>query len=187
MRVIWFTAVFVLLSLRAQADTGTQKPADTRQINLSGPRIGFTMISHRLIEKLEGDLDRDITPIISQFGWHMEHRFFTLSDGLTGVSEFVLLAGGFEQDLIVPSLTWMLGIRSGRGVEFGMGPNLSPAGSALVLAWGFTLDGGGVYFPMNVALASNQDGVRVSLLLGFNRQTEVIPHPHSHSEGIFVE
>ena len=44
-----------------------------------------------------------------------------------------MLLGGLEQGLAIPSLNWMVGLRTSEGAEFGIGPNLTPAGAALAL------------------------------------------------------
>ena len=76
--------------------------------------------------------------------------------------------GGQEQDVVLPRLTWLAGLRTSDAVEFGVGPNVTPAGVALALAFGVTLRAGVMSVPMNVAVVPSRAGTRVSFLAGFN-------------------
>jgi hypothetical protein len=69
---------------------------------------------------------------------------------------------------VLPSLTWLVGLRGRRGAEFGVGPNVTPAGTALALAGGVTLRAGSLNLPVNLALVPSKSGIRVSVLCGFN-------------------
>ena len=80
----------------------------------------------------------------------------------------MLLFGGMEQGVVLPSLTWLVGLRGRRGAELGVGPNLTPAGTALALAGGVTLRAGSLNLPVNLALVPSKSGIRVSVLCGFN-------------------
>jgi hypothetical protein len=62
----------------------------------------------------------------------------------------------------------VVGIRTRDGAEFGIGPNITPAGSALVVAAGMTLRSGALNVPLNVAVVPAKSGLRVSLLSGFS-------------------
>ncbi|MEF8845219.1 MAG: hypothetical protein V5A59_07060 [Bacteroidales bacterium] len=134
---------------------------------LSGPRIGVTYVRGEAAEKLREDFDA--VPIVSQFGWQLEWRFFSMEDGPDGVVEFVPLVGGVEQNLFLPSLNFLIGLRSPKGTEAGIGPNLSPTGASLVLAVGFTAQAGKLNIPFNLAFVPSQKGARFTLLIGFNK------------------
>ena len=54
------------------------------------------------------------------------------------------------------------------GAEFGIGPNITPAGVALALASGVTFRAGNPTVPMNVAVVPSKVGTRISILPGFN-------------------
>ena len=73
---------------------------------------------------------------ITQFGWQFEKQFYSKEGGLAAMNEWVLLFGGLEQGEALPSLSWMVGLRSSSGAEFGLGPNVTPAGVALAFAGG---------------------------------------------------
>lgn len=137
-----------------------------RQINLSGPRMGFTIITGDAANTLREDYD--VIPIVTQFGWQSEVRFFSVEDGPTGLMEFVGLIGGVEQELFLPSLSWLAGVRFPDGREFGVGPNLSITGTAYVIAGGFTRSYGAMNFPINFSILLSKSGARLSLLFGFN-------------------
>ena len=109
--------------------------------------------------------------MIPQFGWQFEKQFYNNGDGLTILNEWVGLLGGLEQSLAIPSLSWLVGFRTREGAEFGLGPNLTPAGVALAVAGGVTFRAGAVNIPLNVAVVPSKAGVRVSMLTGFSLRT----------------
>jgi hypothetical protein len=142
-------------------------PPIAKTADLSGPRFGLTLLADGVVKKLE---ERAITvgPHISQFGWQFEKQFYTRDSGVTMVTEWVALVGGLEQSVVLPSLSWMVGVRTRDGAEFGIGPNITPAGTALVLAAGMTFRAGALNIPVNVAVVPSKSGSRVSLLSGFS-------------------
>jgi len=139
-----------------------------RRVSLAGPRFGLTFLSDGILKKLRDDYEIDITPVVSQFGWQFERQFTVRENGPTALNEWVLLVGGLEQGVVIPSLTWLVGIRTFDGTEFGLGPNLTPAGVSLALAYGTTFRMGDLNVPMNVAVVPSRSGVRVSFLTGWN-------------------
>ena len=158
----------------------------TRTVDLSGPRFGFTQLTPRIVDKLK-ERNIEVTETISQFGWQFEKQFNPNQGGPTLVTEWVLLAGGVEQGVFLPSVSWLVGVRTKSGMEFGIGPNLSVAGSALVASAGMTLQAGGLNIPVNIAVVPSvvnwetyggppsfrvteieKRALRVSLLFGFN-------------------
>jgi hypothetical protein len=84
------------------------------------------------------------------------------------VTEWVALVGGLEKNVVLPSLSWVVGVRTRDGAEFGIGPNITPAGTALVFATGMTFRAGAVNVPVNVAVVPSKSGTRVSVLSGFS-------------------
>jgi len=79
-----------------------------------------------------------------------------------------MLLGGLEQGRALPSLSWLAGVRTKNGTEFGVGPNVTPVGVALVVSAGMTYRAGVLNVPVNVAVVPSRSGVRVSVLSGFN-------------------
>jgi hypothetical protein len=73
-----------------------------------------------------------------------------------------------DQGAFLPSLSWLIGLRTASGIEFAVGPNVTPIGTAFVAAAGVTLRSGRLNFPLNLAVVPSQSGVRVSFLAGFN-------------------
>lgn len=137
-------------------------------LKLGGPRLGFTILSQKYIDHISNDYDTNVNAFMTQFGWQFETRVFTLENGTSGLFEFVPLVGGLEQGKFLPSLSALVGIRGAKGLEFGVGPNVSLGGAGLVLAVGTNFQSQGVNFPVNFAVAPSKDGARFSLLFGFN-------------------
>lgn len=145
-----------------------QVPEEQQTLKLSGPRLGFTILSGRYTANIREEYSRELNPFMTQFGWQFETRIFTLDSGVSGLFEFVPLIGGLEQGRFLPSLSGLIGIRGAKGFEFGVGPNVSLTGAGLVLAVGTNFQSQGVNFPVNFAVAPSKDGARFSLLFGFN-------------------
>ena len=141
-----------------------------RERNLSGPRIGATVA-------LSGGMrrdwkDREIGPAISQFGWHLERQVSPEGPGPSFLVETVLLAGGVEYGQLVPNGTLMFGMRTQDGFEFGVGPSVTLGGSrfassAVVFAAGRSFRLNGISIPLNLALSTNRDGQRLTLITGW--------------------
>ena len=157
----------VLYSPALSQTTASPLPPIAKTANLSGPRFGLTLLADGVVNKLE-ERDIKVGPHISQFGWQFEKLFYTKDSGVTMVTEWVALVGGLEQSVVLPSLSWMVGVRTRDGAEFGIGPNITPAGTALVLATGMTFRTGALNVPVNVAVVPSKNGSRVSVLSGFS-------------------
>lgn len=155
-------------------DRVTVRREPSRQANydriadLSGPRFGVTVLGGSITTTLRNDHQIDVSPVITQFGWQFEKQFYGRTGGVTAVSEWVVLLGGLEQSVAIPSLTWMVGIRTRGGAEFGIGPNITPAGAALAIAAGATFRAGPLNVPVNLAVVPSKSGMRVSILSGFS-------------------
>jgi hypothetical protein len=150
-----------------------QTPAPTRVAEFvwnddrSGPRIGVAYIAggSATAEK-EG---KSFSPLTSLFGWQVEHQFPTGDRNLpVPVTEFVVLVGGLEQNRVLPSASWMLGLRQPNGWEGGVGPTITGAGVQLAFAGGVTHSFGALNVPVNLAVAPGRRGAAISLTTGFN-------------------
>lgn len=86
------------------------------------------------------------------------------------VSEVVLLVGGLEQNVVLPSATWLIGVRKTNGVEVGVGPTITSSGTQVAVAGGITHHYSMVNVPINVAIAPARKGVSLSLTAGLNWQ-----------------
>lgn len=136
-------------------------------VHLGGPRLGFTVLAGGVLDKARTH-ETSINPFLTQFGWQFESRLFRLPNGVSGLVELVPLVGGVEQGLFIPSVSGLLGVRGPGGFEFGLGPNVTPLGSNLVLALGTSFRSNGINFPVNLAVVPGNGGARLSLLVGFN-------------------
>ena len=143
-----------------------QIPPVAQTISLAGPRYGFTFLDDGVVAKLSED-NITVKNGISQFVWQFERQFFTTDDGPTVLNEWVVLLGGLDQGVALPSLNWLVGLRSRDGAEFGIGPNITPVGVALALAAGVSFRAGALTIPMNFAVVPSKAGMRVSMLTGF--------------------
>jgi hypothetical protein len=167
-------AMMIGSPIASEAQARSCKTMDPLEIRLSGPRFGITYLSPGIIRALRDSLRTDynakarrINAITTQFGWQFERQFAVADCGPSALTEAVLLVGGMEQGLVIPSASFLVGMRMPRGAEFGVGPNLSPAGVALAFAGGSTVHYGYLDFPMTLALVPGQEGARLSFLTGF--------------------
>jgi hypothetical protein len=135
-------------------------------IDLAGPRFGVTMLPDGVIDKLR-EKDIQVGTSISQFGWQFEKQFYSKKDGPTVLNEWVALIGGLDQGVAIPSVSWLVGLRTKEGAEFGIGPNVTPAGVALAVSAGVTFRAGILNVPLNFAVVPSKSGTRVSVLTGF--------------------
>ncbi len=156
--------------------TGYEEEPDEIQLShrkISGPRLGITYVAHNSTweEKLD---EKGIDNFISQFGWHLEWMVKPQSGGPAFVTELMPFIGGVEYGTVIPNLSLVFGIRFPRGFEFGMGPQVvvtldkrEPVSSSLVVGLGQTLDFSGVKIPLNLAMATNRSGQRLSFVFGY--------------------
>jgi hypothetical protein len=155
-------------AVAASAQNVIDPPGFTKTVNLSGPRFGMTALSTGVVEELQKKRGIDVDSNISQFGWQFERQFYTRDSGVAAVNEWVVLLGGLDQGVVLPSISWLVGLRTREGAEFGIGPNITPAGVALAVAAGVTFRAGNLNVPMNVAVVPSKVGTRISVLTGFN-------------------
>ena len=151
---------------KAKAKKQDGFPERARSIDYSGPRFGVTYLPKAAVDSLKAH-NITVANAITQFGWQFEREIHVSEDGPRVLNEWVLLAGGLESGVFLPSMTWLVGARDRSGNEFGVGPNASVAGVGLAAAAGVTVHSGGVNFPMNIAVAKSKTGARVSFLTGF--------------------
>ena len=135
-------------------------------VALNGPRIGITLLAGGVADKARDEYH--VNPFLTQFGWQFETRLFRLPSGTAGLFEFVPLIGGLEQGKFLPSLNALFGIRGPKGLEFGVGPNVTPLGTNIALTLGTSFQSSGINFPVNLAVVPGNGGARISLLVGFN-------------------
>ena len=161
-------AAILVLGLSSPALCQPIVPPPAEEIDLSGPRLGFTMLGQGVVDTLKHDKGIVVAPLISQFGWQFEKQFYSPQSGPTAITEAVVLIGGLDQGVAIPSMSWLVGVRTRDGAEFGAGPNITPAGVALALAAGITFRAGTFNVPINFAVVPSRAGTRVSVLTGFS-------------------
>ncbi len=162
--------------------------------NLSGPRFGVTYIAGDT--ELSRELDnQEIGPVVSQFGWHFERQIIPDGGGPQFVIQFVPMIAAVEYGKFVPGATLAMGIRMPGGWEFGMGPNIvatknelddTKARTSLVVAVGKSLNYGGVSIPINLAVSTEPDGNRYSLIFGYaiGKTTKTVEVPDDDIEDL---
>ena len=129
---------------------------------LAGPRIGFTLLTHGSSADFINNRSSEYNgfdevwtesqkiAFISQYGWQWESRFADGGD-ITGVVEWIALVGGMEKGMFLPSASSMVGLRTAKGIEFAVGPNLSLGGIAMVFGAGYNFKFGKLNVPVNIA------------------------------------
>ena len=168
---------------------------------LAGPRIGMTLITAGPIADFlhEGfDFDENDrygstgSAFTTQYGWQWESRFADGGGEIIGIVEWIVLVAGMEQGKFLPSATSIIGARTDKGLEFGVGPNLSLSGVGMVFGIGYNFKSGNLNLPVNIAFMPgrnltgnihnyNEDtnveyneeydyntGARISIMIGFN-------------------
>jgi hypothetical protein len=150
-----------------------------------GPRVGLTWIVadptafNDAIQLIKPAPGRTYFPILTQFGVSLEQHIRLGSTNAKMAFQEVVLVGGLEQNLAIPSGSLLIGFRAGFGLEIGIGPFfymtvLSGGDVAIVTtvvaAIGYTVSFSNVNIPIDVAIVPvPADGrPRISLLTGFN-------------------
>jgi hypothetical protein len=162
-------AVAVIIAASTPATLHAQQPNElVRELARSGPRFGVTWLGGSTIDTLRSKYDVDVASVITQFGWQFEKQFASLENGPVALNEWVILIGGLDQGVFLPSVTWLVGVRTPGNFEFGVGPNVTPAGVALAISMGVTFKAGALAIPVNTAIVPSRYGLRASILTGFN-------------------
>jgi hypothetical protein len=177
-KIILGVCSVLVMSLSAYSQTseayeGDEAP-DFRSRKLVGPRLGMTFVvpdNGPLVQRLK---ERNMNYTSSQFGWHFEWLVEPKTGGPAFVVECIPFVGGVEYGMLIPSTSLVMGIRLPSGYEFGMGPmgyytgdRNKWFGSSLVMAVGKSLEYRGVNIPLNLAVATNPEGHRVSFVFGY--------------------
>ncbi len=161
-RSVPIVASLVVLALAAPA------AAQSGSLNITGstgPKVGLTLVAGELADDLQRDFGKG--PILLQFGWQVEARFPVARDGAAGYTQLMPLIGGLDQGKILPSVTWLIGVRGARGNRIGFGPTISLAGPAVTLSAGVTKRSGELHMPIDLAVQFVEKGMTLSLLIGF--------------------
>jgi hypothetical protein len=155
MKTIFTTILMSIILLSAEAQIE----------KLAGPRVGVTMITPGSFSSIiRGDVSMFSDQVreewtgstgkygaaITQYGWQWESRFADGGD-ITGIVEWIALVGGMEKGMFLPSASSMVGLRTAKGIEFAIGPNLSLGGIAMVFGAGYNFKFGKLNVPVNIA------------------------------------
>jgi hypothetical protein len=160
---------FVGVGLALGASAAVAQVPTMEHRSMSGPRLGITFVTGA--QGTQALTDHNLPSPISQFGWHFEQQVVPRGGGPQFVIEEVILAGAVEQGTVVPAGTLLFGIRMPNGFEVGMGPNVTPLGSALAIGAGTSIRYGGVSIPLDFAVVTSPGAVRFSFLIGYALQT----------------
>jgi len=141
--------------------------------SLAGPRIGVVYISaspastfingdFKILEDFPEQTSYDDVAkgtLTSLYGWQFESRFADGGD-ITGIVEWIILAGGMERGKFLPSVSSMVGARTASGLEFAVGPNLSIGGISMVFGAGYNFKVGNLNMPVNFAFVPGRKATR---------------------------
>ena len=170
------------ITLIAMVSVSTR--ADSRFSFVFGPRVGGTYIFtdwgdyDTAVQAVFPDDDRQYNPLVTQFGLNLEQRIRLGGTRSHFAFQEILLVGGIDQNMVLPSLSTLIGFRSHAGLELGLGPNFSIAlkdaqatlAMSVVFAAGWTFSFDDVHVPVNIAIVPTpSDGKpRLTVLTGFN-------------------
>ena len=128
---------------------------------LAGPRVGFTFISPGPIADFlhdgfdfDGDEEKHGSTgsaMTTLYGWQWESRFADGGGQIVGIVEWIVLVGGMEKGMFLPSASSIIGARMDNGLEFGVGPNLSLSGIGMVFGMGYNFKSGRLNLPVNIS------------------------------------
>jgi hypothetical protein len=112
---------------------------------------------------------KSVGPLMTLFGWQLEHQFPTGRKDLpVPMTEFIVLVGGIEQGIALPSASLLIGMRQPNGWEAGVGPTITGAGLQIAVGAGVTQTLGTLNVPFNLAVAPGRRGASISFTTGFN-------------------
>jgi len=115
------------LSKKSSYESSLNNPDDIA-LRLSGPRMGFTILTGLNGEILNKPINQGgyaAYPVLSQFGYQFEKQY--LNEGnYQALVEFIPMVTGIDQGLFIPSFTVMNGLRNNvNGFEFAFGPTFA--------------------------------------------------------------
>ncbi|MFM2269201.1 MAG: hypothetical protein RL757_2642 [Bacteroidota bacterium] len=115
---------FVRLTKRNNFANAVNTPTEER-VNLSGPRFGMTYFTGNVSKILGGkkvDGGFEAYPTMFQFGYQFEIQYLNQGN-LQAVFEIIPVITGLDQNVIMPSVSTLVGFRDTRsGFEIAFGP-----------------------------------------------------------------
>ncbi len=95
------------------------------KLNLSGPRMGVTVFTGETGSIMQSSKNKggfDVYPALFHFGYQFEAQYLNKGN-FQALFEFLPMITGLDQNLFIPSLTIMHGLRNNKnGWEFAFGP-----------------------------------------------------------------
>jgi hypothetical protein len=182
-RIEWIVAAIVLI-LGTAARAAADEPS--RFVAFFGPRVGLTCVMadpdefDARVQELFPNKERSYVPFMTQFGITFEQRLQLGSTNSHFAFQEVIVGSGIDQGVFLPSASFLIGFRSGAGLELGLGPVVSFTWNrddgtidgtvSVVYAIGWTIPMYNAYIPINLAIVPTpEDGfARISLVSGFN-------------------
>jgi hypothetical protein len=130
-----------------------------------GPRFGVVYVGGPAGQLMEA---QGLSPVLTAWGWQFELQYRGSPEGPTGLVEFVPMLVGLDKGMQHLIGNVLFGVRTAQDFEFVVGPYLSENGVGLTAAVGHTYREGGMNLPVNCAVTTNPNGVRLSLTTGWN-------------------
>jgi hypothetical protein len=121
------------------------------------------------------DNDKLGPAITTLYGWQWESRFADGGGEIVGIVEWIVLVGGMEKGMFLPSVSSLVGVRTASGIEFAVGPNLSLGGIAMVIGAGYNFKFGKLNLPVNIAYVPNMNKT-------YNHDAESAEYDHVWNE-----
>ncbi len=141
-----------------------------KRIQSAGPRVGLVIVTGNDAKTLKDEYD--VAPVLTVVGWQFEYQYAAAEFGPVGLVEFVPLIAGMEQSQFIPTVNVLVGMRTASDNEFGIGANISPGENVvgLTVSVGKTFRADGMSLPMNFAVVSVKDSLRISFTMGWNME-----------------
>lgn len=154
------------------AQSNDQRPAGFSFV--IGPRVGgsYTFMTpsdySTFVQKLYPP--NNYFPANTLFGVNFEQRILLGHTRSHFAFQEIVLIGGLEQSIAMPTGAFLIGYRDFSGFEMGVGPIVNMAGVGVVAALGWTLSFQGVFIPIDVSvtLPSGARAASLGLTTGFN-------------------
>jgi hypothetical protein len=123
-------ALFCALLLCSGPGLGAQEQQEKPPWLAIGPRVGVTGVvtpQWRFDRQTQEIRSRDSMyfPVYSEIGFNLDERIRLDASGSALIFRQTVLAGGLDQNVLLPSLAGLVGIGTGFGLEALVGPELS--------------------------------------------------------------
>jgi len=182
-RRTWCAAFVTLIFCIAAAGLGAQ--ADVRRTQLFfGPRLGLTAVivqPSEFNDEMQNEFpssDKTYFPVYTQMGIEAQQLIPIGETAHSFSIHEVLLLGGLDQGMAIPSASFVAGFHSSWGFELGLGPFLTvlapngrvrlAAGVVYLLEYTFQLKGFSLPIIFTMVPIPSYTNPRLSLLTGFN-------------------